>query len=46
MAEEIDQDFEPSDDEIDEYCEFIGIDYETYPELKYLAKKALTEPLD
>lgn len=39
------QDYEPSDEEIQEYAEYIGIDVEKEPDLMWIAKEGLRAPL-
>ncbi|CAL5970924.1 WW_domain-containing protein [Hexamita inflata] len=43
--QEIDEDWEPNDEEINEYAEYIGIDPKKEPELLFLAKEGLKAPL-
>lgn len=37
----IDENYKPTDEEINEYADFIGIDLEKYPQLRYLAEKGV-----
>lgn len=44
-SEEYRTDFEPNEEEIKQYCEFIGLDLTEDPDLIWIAKEGLTAPL-
>jgi centrosomal protein CEP164 len=45
LEEEIDENYEPSNQEIIEYANFLGIDLQEDRDLLYIAKEALKAPL-
>jgi len=45
LEEEIDEDYEPTDEEILEYAKWLGMDPEKDADLFYIAKEGLKAPL-
>lgn len=45
LEEELDEDFEPNKDEIEEYAKYLGMDLKKDNELFYIAKEGLKAPL-
>ena len=45
MEEELDEDYEPTGDEIEEYAKYLGMDLNDDQELFYIAKEGLKAPL-
>lgn len=45
LQEEVDEDYEPTDKEIREYAEWLGIDAEADPDLLWIARRGLMTPL-
>jgi hypothetical protein len=45
LEEEIDEDYEPTEEEVLEYAEFLGIDVETQSEFLWIARQGLKTPL-
>ncbi|TNV84701.1 hypothetical protein FGO68_gene13297 [Halteria grandinella] len=45
MAEEMDSEWEPEQEEIEEYARYLGIDLEKERDFLFLAKQGLMEPL-
>jgi centrosomal protein CEP164 len=45
LQEEVDEDYEPTDKEIREYAEWLGIDADADPDLLWIARRGLMTPL-
>lgn len=45
MEEELDEDYEPNQEEIEEYAKYLGMDMVNDKDLFYIAKEGLKAPL-
>lgn len=45
MQEELDEEYEPTAEEIEEYARYLGMDMDEDKELFYIAKEGLKAPL-
>lgn len=45
MEEELDEDYEPTTEEIEEYAKYLGMDLNDDKDLFYIAKEGLKAPL-
>ena len=45
MEEELDDDYNPTSEEVEEYARFLGMDISEDPQLFYIAKEGLKAPL-
>jgi len=45
MEEELDDDYNPTAEEVEEYARFLGMDISEDPDLFYIAKEGLKAPL-
>ena len=45
MEEELDDDYNPTAEEVEEYARFLGMDIHEDPDLFYIAKEGLKAPL-